>query len=1084
LLRKIYYRDRVFDELKLKISHSVIWVDGDAGSGKTTLINSFLESEKMNHWWYKASTSDNNLNAFLFRFSQSLHYYLPTLSKTIKTLSLPFQIDIKTVFKSLFNELHQNAPLPLYLVLDDFHFVTNSDFHEILVDIVTGFESSGIHIIIIGRHIPPEEYSRLRALQKFYRMNKSLLFWQKDEVIPLISILSDSSVANDMGELFFDITEGWVAGIILLIETLKEKPGELEDFSKIDRRYLFEYLSSEVFSKMSEVTQRVLMKASFFNEVNVKRDKKIFQESKLKPILEDLCNKNYFTNSQDDDKNIYTFHPLFKSFLQKKANVYLTEIEILMLKKNIANVLLKTGRVKQAIDIYIQISDWETAENCIAGHAEKLITEGKSHLILGWIEAFGSAYVLKHNGLKFWVATAYLPNDHNKSYELFQDVYSSFQFDKDKEGEFRAICGIFESILFSNNFCHRLTPWINLVTQNYREGHKPNRLETRARLAADMHTAMVFSQPSHPDIDVWAKKVCYLMKILKITFNDDHRVLVGANLYYHYMWRGQKSKASNILEATKVDTSKRLSNPVSQGAWYLMASLDSWMFGDAQKAKTLADTGIAVANESGILFWKNLLLAQKAYACLVRMELGEAEEILHLLAIRADLHSQVASSIYFDLHAQLNYLQGNLDTALEYHHLCMVEAVKLDMPFATLGYRLSLAEIYIARKDYDHAKEVLNITLKESEKLRSDLYRYRGYLLLTHLSLEQSNIISAKRSITIALNLAEKRGYDSHPWWNEKNISLLYEFALNENINTDYIISCIKKRKLNKYFNFIEYDNWDWPVKIYTFGECRIIINGKKLVLTGKSQRKPLALLKAIISLGAWKINQSSLAEKVWPDSDGTESMRSLKVTVHRLRKILGTETILIKDGYIGLNTDQVWIDVNLGNYYAKKISNHSKNQKKKSFYVQRLIQLYKGKFYENDQDEAWCFHYSTVVHEKIIYCLLQYVTMLKNEKKYEESLMVLNKVGQLDLLKETIYKNKIDLLILLNRKSEAISVYNECRNILSKVLHVMPSINLPVTLNSRVGVQTYDEKMIHLPDKKTKIFNLPRKNAALARLK
>jgi len=1058
-LRREYCRERAFNEIDQQRHYPMVWIEGQPGCGKTTLISSYLEKNHCHYLWYRVSESDNNLVEFLYRFSAALSDFLPKASQSLCMLSLPFQPEAKSLFKSMLSELHQNIISPFYLIFDDVHLISNNDFHDMLVEALMPLDAGKLSIFIISRHKPVYSYSRLRARQKFSRLSKQYLDWNEDEVIALTHMLSDSTLSEDLGKACFEITRGWVSGVILLIEMLKEKPVTVSHAASLDKSFLFEYFASEIFANMNEATQILLMKASFFNEIDVKRDQPTLDDKRLKMSLETLCNRNYFTSNNANNKSIYTFHPLFKEFLQKKSFTHFSQDEINTLRNKIAHSLYNAAQYERAIALYLESANWEKAAYIIIQQADSLLSQGKRSLILHWLSQFSKEAYDKYTWLHYWKAMCYLATDQNRSYSIFCNIFKKFQQEKDLNGEYCVLCGLLESIIFSFNYYDRLVPWIDIVSEKYNSHSKPKSIALLARLAANMHTALLFSNPAHKDLEKWEKSVCYLMKVLKITLNNDHRVLVGVNLFYQYLWSGEKSKAEKILKTTHVDNFNGTTNPVSQGAWYVMASINAWMNGDVNTAKQAADAGLKIAEKSGIYFWFNLLLLQKTYACLINMELQEAQSLLTAIAHRKDADSQLIASMYYDAYSQWEYLQGDLESALEHKELCMIEINKMTMPYAIPGYRLGLAEIQIARGEYKQAKDSLLLSRQECENMRSDLYLYRCSLLECQLALAIGDNPEAKKHMTIAMDLAQFRGFQSHPWWSAKHISLLYEFALRENINTDYVILCIKKRNLQININLIEYENWDWPIKIYTLGHFRIDINHISLPLTGKSQRKPLTLLKAILSFGIWRISQSHLAEKLWPEADGSKSLQTLYTNVHRLRRLLGTKSILVKDGYIGLNPEIIWVDAGLAKYYVHKIMDtlHKKLAiQKQSKWADNLLNLYTGKFLEHEQDDVWCFQYSRELHNKILTSLKRYASYLSEQQQYEKALTLLKRTTQLDILDEKIYQDQITLLISLQRYPEAIVVYNECRSLLSRVMGVMPS----ATLSGLLGDEMHKVKI------------------------
>jgi ATP/maltotriose-dependent transcriptional regulator MalT len=75
----IFQRERVFRLLDEGRLSSVEWVAGPAGSGKTTLAASYLESRRLPCLWYQIDEGDGDLASFF--------YYLGLAAKTISPRS-------------------------------------------------------------------------------------------------------------------------------------------------------------------------------------------------------------------------------------------------------------------------------------------------------------------------------------------------------------------------------------------------------------------------------------------------------------------------------------------------------------------------------------------------------------------------------------------------------------------------------------------------------------------------------------------------------------------------------------------------------------------------------------------------------------------------------------------------------------------------------------------------------------------------------------------------------------------------------------------------------------------------------------
>ena len=72
-------------------------------------------------------------------------------------------------------------------------------------------------------------------------------------------------------------------------------------------------------------------------------------------------------------------------------------------------------------------------------------------------------------------------------------------------------------------------------------------------------------------------------------------------------------------------------------------------------------------------------------------------------------------------------------------------------------------------------------------------------------------------------------------------------------------------------------EEWPYPIKIYTLGRFEIIRDDEPLHFSGKEQKKPLELLKALIAFGGRDVPEERLTDALWPDADGDHGAQVLR---------------------------------------------------------------------------------------------------------------------------------------------------------------------------------------------------------------
>jgi two-component SAPR family response regulator len=255
-------------------------------------------------------------------------------------------------------------------------------------------------------------------------------------------------------------------------------------------------------------------------------------------------------------------------------------------------------------------------------------------------------------------------------------------------------------------------------------------------------------------------------------------------------------------------------------------------------------------------------------------------------------------------------------------------------------------------------------------------------------------------------------------------------------------------RQLIKHFNLHPdkstrmLENWPWPVRIYTLGDFSIEIDDQPLQFAGKTQKKPLELLKVLIALGGRNISKMQLAEELWPDAEGDDAQQSLAITLHRLRKLIGHEAIVQSQGQFSLSSEYCWSDLQSFEYYLSAgINELALDHLNEAWhFTQKAMQLYKGAFLANNSTSYCVLSMSERVRRKLLHHIDVMCTRLCQNNRYEQAIQGYLKGLDVDDLQERFYRGQIYCHNQLGQKAEAISVYRKCHALLLAVLGYSPS--------------------------------------------
>src|SRR5262249_10329627 len=167
------------------------------------------------------------------------------------------------------------------------------------------------------------------------------------------------------------------------------------------------------------------------------------------------------------------------------------------------------------------------------------------------------------------------------------------------------------------------------------------------------------------------------------------------------------------------------------------------------------------------------------------------------------------------------------------------------------------------------------------------------------------------QALRIAMALGREHGYVNSHVWIPAIMAGLCARALDAGIEQDYVRGLVQKRGLVPESPPVEAEAWPWPVKILTLGRFEVLLDGEPVRFARKVQRKPLALLKALVAFGGRGVREELVMDALWPDAEGDAARVALASALHRLRGLLGREqAILRQEGLLSLDSRHCWVDV------------------------------------------------------------------------------------------------------------------------------------------------------------------------------
>ena len=228
-------------------------------------------------------------------------------------------------------------------------------------------------------------------------------------------------------------------------------------------------------------------------------------------------------------------------------------------------------------------------------------------------------------------------------------------------------------------------------------------------------------------------------------------------------------------------------------------------------------------------------------------------------------------------------------------------------------------------------------------------------------------------------------------------------------------------------------------LSIHTLGRFAIMRDGRAMSFNGKSPRKPLELLMALIALGRPEIHTDALIRAVWPDESSFDPRNLFYNTLHRLRALLECrDALVLGDEKLSLNPQRCWVDawafdklagINLGDAGIAMAPT-----------ADDALRLYQGQFLQCEAPHAWLLGYRERLHSRFLRLVFREGERLESLQSWDAAAEWYERGLEIDPLAERLHRRLIVGHHKCGEEAEALRVYRRCREVLWRLLGVVPS--------------------------------------------
>jgi tetratricopeptide (TPR) repeat protein len=666
-----------------------------------------------------------------------------------------------------------------------------------------------------------------------------------------------------------------------------------------------------------------------------------------------LHRNHYFTDLYGGS---YRFHPLFREYLLDRARSAFDAGELAALSMTGGRLLARSGRIEEAIRLFLDARAYEEALALVLGHAQELLSMGRFATLQGWVDSIPEDMWCDAPWLFYWRGMGYLTTDPPQARRCLETAFALFESEADATGSLLSVAGVMNSIMLGWDDYRPLDQWIEWIDRNVDPEAPLSPPDTEASVAAAMVCGLTYRAPWHPKMATWIDRT--LRASQKVGDAGLRLMVRGTVMAYHAQF-GNFAEMYDLAGELRRLTLLPQAPPLVQLAFMVRAiQLHDWIKGSWEETMGFINKATDLATESGSHFHLGIIYADAIIAAFEMNDLELVREFLGRMGKLDFADKRVIESrcclLWAFYHLAKNSpveayraAEKGLRSALgsgarigeAYGRICLAYALRKTGKGEDAGAQLDMVETMFRGLGVTHSLYLVRLT--------------QAILLL-----DRGDIIEARRVLGEAFSIGRGKGYGMTLffWWQREDMARLCAEALTGGIEVGYANELIRTHGLDVPDGYESLHEWPWRIRIHTFGGLRVVMDGKPLRFSRRIQKRPLALLKALIALGGREVHEEAIEDLLWPEAEGDAARYSFKTALSRLRRFMGGENMIeLKDHKLTLAGSRIWLDTESLERLSRNIAGigrtrHAERPEDVPALGRELLDLYRGDFLAGDE--------------------------------------------------------------------------------------------------------------------------------------
>ena len=1036
-------RDSLFARLDEPAGRTVVWIAGPPGSGKTTLAAGYIQARRFKSVWYQVDADDADPATFFHYLLHAVRKLGGARTRGLSSFTASHARDVAAFSRTFFRELFADDAEPLVLVLDNAQAVPVGGGLYAALDAGFAQIPKGSCVILTSRSEPPASLARLRASGQMSCLTGQDLSLTTDEVVA-VARMRGQLVSLESAAKLHERTQGWAAGLVLLLEHSKFSGRIAELPSDSAPQVVFDYLGGEIFDHFDRGTREFLVRIACLPRMTAAVAGALTGEPKAERLLVNFAQNDYFVREVASDAGrVYQIHPLFRAFLRKRAGEMLPEAVSSAWLQRAAGLLRDAEHTEDAVALLVEAGNWEEIARIVVEEADSMLAQGRNETLANWIDLLPQKLVEADPRLLFASAACRADATPRASRQLFERAYEVFRSRNDAAGVLASCCGIVDAIVLEFDDLTPLDRWLDTL-EGLLARNTTLSPEIAIAAATTLIRATLLRDGGNPRVEAWLERAEQAIAAGAAASATEEAGETLAHMRSLAAFaRADLTAAEAALGSLRGSDAKNTSGAalaVAEGLLRLVR-------GDCTEAICIAKAALEVSDAEGIDAGRAWLQAILVIAKLGSGERSDARASLKDLESSAVRLRRGDRACVHYLRAWSEALEGDEANALREAKLALALAVEAGVPWFECLARIGLAQRLAAGADHRGVAAQLRAAEAVAEHLRSPWLGYAVRLAASSAALASGDKAGALEGLRIAFRQGYEQGFRAPPGWEPRELAELCALALDTDVEPEFARALVREGKLVPEAPPLRVQRWPWSLRIVSCGGFECLRDEASIELSAKGSGRPMELLKVLVALGMHNVRADQLSDALWPSVEADYAYKSFTATLHRLRRMLGDDdALLLRDGRLSLNKGLVWVDTwaleQLFDDFdaALRGADACADEALRREFSEKALALYRGPFLPDESEQPSYIARREQLRAKMLRFLARITRGWEETGAPEAAADCLLRFVEADELCEPLYRHLMLCYQRTGARVEAVAVYERLRTILSARQRLMPS--------------------------------------------